>query len=50
MKSVWRNKSHVLGDRMDAEPYSKNKNCTVLSASCVGGCDIHRTGVLGLEL
>lgn len=40
----------MLGDGRDAEPYSKNKNCTVLSASCAGGCDIRGAGVLGLEL
>lgn len=40
----------MLGDRRDAEPYRKKKNCTVMSASCVGVCDICGVGVLGLEL
>ena len=40
----------MLGDRRDAELYGKNKNCAVMSASCVGGCDIRGAGGLGLEL
>lgn len=46
MKNVWRSKSHVFGDGRDAEAYGTNKNCTVMSASCVGGCDIHGAGAV----
>lgn len=40
----------MLEDGRDAEPYGKNKNCDGISASCVGRCDFHESGVLGLEL
>lgn len=39
----------MLGDGGDADPCSK-KNCIEISASCVSRCDIHESGVLGLEL
>lgn len=50
MRNVWRSKIQVLGGGRDADPYGKNKNCKEMSASCVGRCDIHESGVLGLEL
>lgn len=40
----------MLGDGGDADPCGKNKNCIEISASCVSRCDIHESGVLGLEL
>lgn len=40
----------MLGDGRDAELYGKNKNCTVMSDSCVGGCDSCGAGGLGLNL